>query len=73
MYASAEPINGTISRIEDHGTIVLLVVEQEDGQEVTIPFDHSPFRWMLEGEGVESKELIGREDSYDGDVMSFCT
>ena len=72
MHTFEESITGTITSIDNHGTIVLVVVEREEGREATISFDHSPFRSMLEGEGVEPDELIGREVAYEREVLRLC-
>ena len=53
-------MRGTVERIEDHGTIVLLVVDTGDRGKQLVPFDHSPFRWMVEGRGGVHR-IIGYE------------
>ena len=59
---------GTIVGIEDHGTIVMLMVLSGDERTFFVPFDHTPFRWLIEG---ESADLIGREIGYDGESVWF--
>jgi len=62
---------GTISGVENHGTIVLVKVRAVNGRMVSIPFDHSPFRWMLDGEQCSPADLIGRKVAYDGEFLIF--
>lgn len=63
-----EARTGTIVNVEDHGTIVMLRAVSADGRTFYVPFDHSPFRWLVEG---ESADLIGRDIGYDGEVLWF--
>ena len=62
---------GTITGIENHGTIVLVVVNNEAGENFMIPFDHTPFRWLLEGEACIPVDLLGRSVEYDGETIAF--
>lgn len=62
---------GTVSGIENHGTIVLVNVRADNGRMVSIPFDHSPFRWMLDGEQCSPADLIGRNIAHDGEFLIF--
>ena len=62
---------GTIAGIEDHGTIVLVRAAADDGRELLVPFDHSPFRWLLDGEGIAPGQLLGREIAFDGEHLWF--
>ena len=72
MIATCDaPATGTITRIEDHGTIVLLRAEAEGGRGFFVPFDHTPFRWLLDGEGIGLSELLGREIMFDGEHLWF--
>jgi hypothetical protein len=65
-------MNGTISGIEDHGSIVILWLDLDDGRTRPVYFDRRPFAWMLEGEAAESPDdLIGREVCFNGDVIEF--
>jgi len=57
--------NGTIVGIEDHGTIVSLVIAETEEQLTAavgryIHVDHRPFGWILDAEGCTPFELIGR-------------
>lgn len=63
-----EARTGTIVNVEDHGTIVMLRVVSADGRTFYVPFDHSPFRWLIEG---ESADLVAREIGYDGESVWF--
>jgi hypothetical protein len=56
-------ITGTITRIEDHGTIVILFIDN-----TPIYFDHTPFRWLYE---MEAGNLIGRTATFDGENLQL--
>jgi hypothetical protein len=62
---------GEIAGIQDCGTIIIVHVRAKDGDDFIVPFDHSPFRWLLEGEGCGAADLIGREIEYDGATLFF--
>lgn len=62
---------GEITGIRDCGTIILVNAKADDGGSFIIPFDHSPFRWLLEGEGCGAADLIGRQIEYDGETLFF--
>jgi len=68
---------GTICRIVDHGTIVMVTIAQTDAQATAgvgfdVPFDHTPFRWIVEGEtDGDVRQLIGREVETDGEAFHF--
>ncbi len=65
-------MNGTISGVEDHGSIVILWLDLEDGRSQPIYLEHRAFGWMLDGEGVEiPDDLIGRSVSFDGEAIEF--
>ena len=62
---------GKIVSIENHGTIIMVWVENEDGV-YPIYFDHRPFSNMWEAEGGD---IVGRQVEYDNsgeeDTMKF--
>ena len=68
-------MNGTITGIENHGTIVLVTVwTEETNLKIQVPFDHSPFRWMVEGRGgieniINQPVMLTESDGMD--VLSF--
>lgn len=62
---------GTITSIENHGIIVLVAVNIEAGENLIIPFDHTPFRWLLEGEACSPTGLLGRSVEFDGETIAF--
>jgi hypothetical protein len=62
---------GTISAVENCGSIVLILLLTEQGWLTPVPFDQRPFAHLLHGEGCEPEELIGRAATYDGEVFSF--
>ncbi len=71
MAQAHKTTTGAIYNVEDHGSIVLVFMIADDGRVVLIPFDHSPFRWLCDGEGCEAVDLIGRRVSYNGDTINF--
>lgn len=62
------PVSGTIMRIHDCGTIIMLYLQTAKWL-TPVFFDHSPFRWLLEAEGCTPDQLIGRAASFDGQVL----
>ena len=65
-------MEGTISSVENHGSIVILWLALEDGRREPVYLDQRAFGWMVEGEGIESPDdLIGRPVSYNGNVIEF--
>jgi hypothetical protein len=62
---------GEIAGIQDCGTIIIIHARADDGESFIIPFDHSPFRWLLEGEGCDATDLIGRQIEHDGETLFF--
>ena len=62
---------GTISRIEDHGTIILVMLKVPGGWLVPVPFDHRCFQHLLDGESSDVGGLIGRRARYDGETFEF--
>lgn len=68
---STKPVSGTILAILDAGSVVVLRVGVNEGQIVSICFDATPFRWLLEGEGCDARQLIGRRIVCDGESVAF--
>ena len=66
-----ETITGTIAGLRDCGSLVLVFLDTEDGRVIPVPMDHRAFRHLLDGEGCESDELVGRSVSFDGDLLAF--
>ena len=65
-------MNGVISSVEDHGSIVIAWIELENGRTEPVYFDRRAFCWVAEAEGVESEDdLIRRPVSFDGEGMEF--
>jgi hypothetical protein len=62
---------GTISGVEDCGTIVIVRLRTPQGWNTPVFFDHRQFRGMLEAEGGELEDLIGRIAKYDGKTFRF--
>jgi hypothetical protein len=66
-----DTITGTIAGLRDYGTLVLVVLDAEDGRVIPLPVKRRALGHLLEGEGGGSGELIGRSVSYDGDLVTF--
>ena len=65
-------MNGTISSVENHGSIVILWLDLEDGGSEPVYLDHRAFGWLVEGEGIESPDdLIGRPVFFNGETIEF--
>jgi hypothetical protein len=62
---------GTISNVEDHGSIIILRLKTKQGWNVPVFFDHRPLTWLLEGEGCRADDLVGRQATYDGQTLNF--
>jgi hypothetical protein len=62
---------GTVIGLRNCGTLFILFLDAGDGRIVPIPMDHRAFQHLLEGEGCNSAELVGRNVSYDGDLLTF--
>lgn len=64
---------GEIIEIINCGTIILVLLLGDDGKTFNVPFDHSPFRWLLQSEGCHAEDLIGRRAEYQSDnaCLSF--
>lgn len=70
--AQAKAATGGIFNVEDHGSIVLVfLLADDDKRVILIPFDHRPFGWLLDSEGCEASDLVGRRASYDGETIIF--
>ena len=63
--------NSTIAGVRDCGSLVLVFLDGEDGRIIPVAMDHRAFRHLLEGEGCEPDELMGRSVSFDGDLVTF--
>jgi len=57
-------MTGKISRCEDHGSIVAVIVECGDEQRA-VPMDARSFRHMVEGRGADN--VIGQEVEVRGE------
>lgn len=67
-----EQVEGTISSVENHGSIVIVWLNLEDGQAKPVYMDRRAFGWLVVGEEVESPDdLIGRLVSYNGEAIEF--
>ena len=65
-------MNGTISSVEDHGSIVIVWLDLDDGTSDPLYMERRAFGWMVEGEGIErTDELEGRVVSFDGGTIEF--
>jgi len=61
--------SGTIASVDDCGTIVIVSLRAKEGWLNPVFFDHGSFRGLLDGEGCTADDLIGRDASYDGQVL----
>jgi hypothetical protein len=57
--------------VRDYGTIVVLYLDTEEGRVIPVVMGHRAFRHLLEGEGCEPDDLIGRSVSFEGDLVTF--
>ncbi len=72
MAQAHKTTTGEIFDVQDHGSIVLVLLLADDDQRVIlVPFDHRCFSWLAEGEGCEASDLIGRRVEYNGDTITF--
>ena len=63
-------MRGTISNIQNCGTIVVVILDTDDGSH-PIYFDHRPFSHLLEAEGCNPNDLIGRNANYEDETFIF--
>ena len=63
-------MTGTITSIEDYGTIVMVWLDT-GGDIRPVYFDHRPFRHLLESENCDPTDLIGRVASFKDETLSF--
>lgn len=65
-------MHGTISSVENYGSIVIVWLALENGVSEPIYLDHRAFGWVVEGEGVGTPDdLIGRPIVYNGGAIEF--
>ena len=65
-------MNGTISSVEDHGSIVIVWVNMDDGTSQPVYMERRAFGRMVEGEGIaRADELEGRVVAFDGGTIEF--
>lgn len=65
-------MEGIISSVENHGSIVIIWLDLEDGRSQPVYMDHRAFGWLVEGEGINDvRDLEGRSVNYDGNVIEF--
>ena len=60
-------MTGTISRIQNCGTIVVIYLRTKRSQESPVYLDHRCFQHLLESE----HKLIGRRAVYQNEALSF--
>jgi hypothetical protein len=66
-------MHGVITQIEDHGTIVQVLVSGELGGVYAVNFDHRMFWHMVEARGAEriTGQAVTVEQPEDGEVLVF--
>ena len=63
-------MSGTITTIQDCGTIVIVFLDT--GEKISpIYFDHRCFGHLLEAEGCDPSGLIGRPVTYENEAIYF--
>jgi hypothetical protein len=67
----SESFTGSIGGIRDCGTLVLVFLDTDDERTIPIPMERRAFHWLLDGEGFQPDELVGRRISYDGEHILF--
>jgi hypothetical protein len=66
-----QAMNGTIVSVENHGSIVVVWLDLQDGTSEPVYMDHGAFGWMIEGESCGSDDLLGREVCLGGQTIEF--
>jgi len=66
IYRRANMV-GTVGKIEDHGSVVIVWVESDE-RILPVYFDHRPFKNLWE---AEDGDIVGREVEYDEENNSF--
>jgi len=65
-------MEGTISGVENHGSIVIVWIDLEDSGNEPVYMDRRAFGWMVEGEDIRTVgDLIGRPVCFDGETIEF--
>ncbi len=67
--AGNETIHSTIAGLRDCGTLVIVFLDSEEGRTLPVLLDHRSFRQLADGEACRPDDLIGRNVSYDGDLV----
>ena len=60
---------GKIIDVVDAGTIVLILLVTDDKRLIDVPFGHSCFGWLLQGEGCGAEDLIGSPRRFARDLV----
>lgn len=71
MSLTLTTLTGTISSVENHGTIVTVWLKTKLGQEYPVHFDHRPFQHLLEAENCTAEALVGHRASFSDGTLSF--
>ena len=59
---------GNITRVEDHGTVVVAWLKEESGKETPVYFDHRQFQNLADAYG---NTLLLEEFVYDGEFSNL--
>lgn len=59
-------MKGTVSSIESHGSIIAVWLDLDNGISEPVYMEHQAFGWLLEGEGCEPGDFIGRTLCFNG-------
>jgi hypothetical protein len=61
-----ETITGSVIAVRDCGSLVIVLLDTDDGRTIPIPLERRTFLWFLDGEDCQPDELIGRRIRFDG-------
>lgn len=71
MSISVTTITGTVARIDNCGSIVVISLLTKRRAQFPVYFEHRMFQHLLDGEGCSADDLIGRRASLTDDTLVF--
>jgi hypothetical protein len=66
-----KPITGSIHAVRDCGTVVLVLLDADDGRTVLLVLDRSALTQQMEGGDRLPDQVVGRRIRYDGRCIEF--
>jgi hypothetical protein len=66
-----DALTGTVCGVRDYGPLVILYLDAGDGRVLIIPLEQRPFRRLLEDQGCQAEQLVGRGVRCGGDSILF--